>query len=240
MRLAQLARKLALRPSEIVDFLAKNQIQIEEGSNTRLEDSQVVLIMGKFAPESTVEDIEAVSLEKDEPLPVKEEIQEEEATAVSADENDIEMATVRIEPSEVIKAPKIELSGLKVLGKIDLPEPKKKESAMPAAENAADAPVSPRTPDTRRANVNKRESRKTQNPVSLAREREAIVAKEKREAEEKHLREQKTKNYYKKVKVAPPTKRMKLVDEASEELSPRDMLDPPKTLVGKFFRWLKT
>jgi hypothetical protein len=51
MRLGQLARKLSLRQSALVDFLAQQQIQIDGGSNTRIEDDHVVLIMKHFAPE---------------------------------------------------------------------------------------------------------------------------------------------------------------------------------------------
>src|SRR5687767_2505174 len=50
MRLGQLARKLTLRQIEIVDFLASQNIQIEDGSNTRLEDQHADLVIAHFAP----------------------------------------------------------------------------------------------------------------------------------------------------------------------------------------------
>jgi len=53
----QLARKLELRPAEIVSYLALNSIQIESGGNTRLEDEYVKLILQKFAPQGLSEDL---------------------------------------------------------------------------------------------------------------------------------------------------------------------------------------
>jgi hypothetical protein len=55
MRLGQLARKLALRPSQIVDFLAARQIYLEEGSNAKLKDESVENIVRHFAPEKLQE-----------------------------------------------------------------------------------------------------------------------------------------------------------------------------------------
>ena len=55
MRLGQLARKLALKPVEIVGYLAKQNIMIEDGGNTKLEDDHVALILQKFAPEPAEE-----------------------------------------------------------------------------------------------------------------------------------------------------------------------------------------
>ena len=90
MRLGQLARKLALRPAEIVEFLAINHIQVDEGSNTKLEDDHVTLIMTQFAP-SLAEDVaKALLVEKEtlvveghfEPLPIE--------TALNGDEVVIE------------------------------------------------------------------------------------------------------------------------------------------------------
>ena len=59
MRLGQLARKLALRPDEIVEFLSAKNIQIEDNSNTKLEDDHVTLIIKKFAPSMLTEIKEA-------------------------------------------------------------------------------------------------------------------------------------------------------------------------------------
>ena len=49
MRLGQLARKLAIRPSQIVDYLSTHQIYLEEGSNAKLNDEHVDRIVQHFA-----------------------------------------------------------------------------------------------------------------------------------------------------------------------------------------------
>ena len=51
MRLGQLARKIAIAPSDIVEFLGSRNIQTEEGTNTKLSDDEVRLITENLAPE---------------------------------------------------------------------------------------------------------------------------------------------------------------------------------------------
>src|SRR5690606_16019242 len=51
MRLGQLSRKLAVRSSEIVAFLATRNIQIEDGTNTRIDEEHEQLVIQHFAPE---------------------------------------------------------------------------------------------------------------------------------------------------------------------------------------------
>ncbi len=136
MRLGQLARKLALRPSEIVDFLALRSIQIDSGGNTRLEEEHVNLVLQKFAPNGLQEDLTDAPEEQTKatlPAPAEPII----TTLVIEDPANIEPVAGPEEKIEVIKAPKVELSGLKVLGKIELPEIKKKEPAITGEENTS-------------------------------------------------------------------------------------------------------
>ena len=240
MRLGQLARKLALKPIEIVGFLAKQNITIEDGGNTRLEDDHVALILQKFAPEQL-----------EEPRPKAEPIIQSPATPILV-ENDIVVTEVQIpanevskeETIEVIKAPKVELSGLKVLGKIELQEPKKKE----VAPESNDAPISgeikkqplqefrkPHSPWNERPNTRARK-----NPIALQREQEVLEARKKREAEVEREKDKRTMHYLKKVNVAKPTKALKMTyDEPSEEQSVAKV-PTPKTWWGRFMRWLNT
>lgn len=131
-----MARKLSLRPSQLVDFLAARNIETEEGSNARLDDSHVEIIVQYFAPESLNEILkvtvaeEAIEIEKPKeeviiPEQEQEAIQEEPIVKVLVPEPEI-----TDEEREVIRVQKIELAGLKVLGKIELPEPKKKNPSL--------------------------------------------------------------------------------------------------------------
>ena len=50
MRLGQLARKLDIEPKEIVKFLEKQDITIENHLNTKLDDNQIELVNVRFTP----------------------------------------------------------------------------------------------------------------------------------------------------------------------------------------------
>jgi hypothetical protein len=160
-------------------------------------------------------------------------------------EADIPVAMERTEPdqqpeeSEVIKAPKIELSGLKIIGKIDLPEPKKKPEET--AESVSSDNEQPKEESREKRNVrSSRPQRPRQNPISLQREQEALEAQRKREEELQRQKERRTQNYLKKVKAPQPTKAVKFVKEKTEQMTAAELAEPPKTLWGKFMKWLTT
>src|SRR5687767_270497 len=200
MRLGQLARKLEIRPIDIVDFLGKRNITIEEGTNTKIDDALVALVLQHFAPTMSLMDATKPD-EQPSPEPVPLTPREEPVLP----ENDAPVASISLETTplsevpEVIKAQKIELSGLKVLGKIDLPEPKKKVSG----ENA-ETPVSS-TEEPKEARREKRKpngnppQRAVKSPIALQREQEALEAKKKRDEELRRQKEKRTQNYLKKV-----------------------------------------
>lgn len=238
MRLGQLSRKLSVRTGDILEFLSTINIQIENDSNTRLDDNHVTLIVQHFAPglsqeagaiQPEVDIIESAS-EEDSSVP-QESSQSAEPVA--------ELNPAEETPDAVIKAPKIELSGLKILGKIDLPERKKKETA-------ADFDESTQTEKNEKdqKHVNGRHGRLDQerrvrrkNPIALQREQEALQAEKQRQEQALRLKEQRTQNYLKRVKTAPPTKSARLIQEPTEELSKIE--EKPTTLFGRFLQWLK-
>ena len=258
-----MARKLALRPSEISDFLLSNNIALEEGSNAKVQDEHVVLIMQKYAP-SLLEETkrELIAERENEIMPAASTdvaptppVREEESSPVIIAHESIANPTVEVpaesslEKNEVIKAPKIALSGLKVIGKIDLPEPKKKEPQQGDSETSetststASTSTAPRNRKTenRKDNNQKRDRTYQQprkNPIALQRERELEEIAQKKKIEAERRKEKRTRNYLKKIKSA-PTKPMKLIDEQVEEMA-EETSAPPKTWLGKFFRWLRS
>ncbi len=184
MRLGQLARKLSLKPLEIVDFLAGQSIQIDSGNNTRLEDEHVKLVLQKYAPGELMENVEkAIEEEEVIEIPTIESVNEAASFDMVIPEKI--NSTPEEERVEVIKAPKIELSGLKVLGKIDLPEPKKKEPIV-SEDGTVKEPVGLGQQDSRRVirkSVPQRSNpsqRPVKNPIALQREREAKEEEQKR------------------------------------------------------------
>ena len=246
MRLAQLARKLTIRPTAIVEYLIEHNIQIDDGSNTRLEHAHIALIMQKFAPARAAEVAAELALEKE----TEEALVPEKPAAIVTPPIMPESNTLNdsiAEKTEVIKPQKIELSGLKVLGKIELPELKKKEaevlvnqtqqqeeSVLPEAEKKP--PQENRKPFPGRKETSAQ--RPIKNPIALQREREALQAEKRKRAQAEREKEKRTQHYLKKVKVAAPTKSLKLVKEEVEEMEP--LAPVPKTWWGKFMRWLNT
>jgi hypothetical protein len=231
MRLKQLARKLSLKSGEIVDFLALHHIVIEDDPNARLEKEHVELVIRKFAPDELTTRTEWKEVEEKIPVAVEEPEPQGQPAPVS------EEATAP-EKTEVIKAPKIELSGLKVLGKIELPESKKKTLPAPPEEIAE--PLRPVPENKRPATRRKQEPKSWKNPLEEQREREAREAKKKRQQLAQQAKEKRTENYMKRVKPSTPTKRAKLVEEQSVQISETELTDPPKTWLGKMVRWFRT
>lgn len=240
MRLGQLARQLGIRPPEIVEFLGANQILIDEGSNTRLTDLQTDLITERFAPQPdgklTEVPIPAVNKEVAD---ISEGYQDQEAEGPNnkpAAEPDPQIN----EPIDVIKAPKIELSGLKVLGKIELPEPKK-------TGTTSEVPIEPaggESNDDRRKDRNVTRGRKQRqqsprkNPIAVEREREAEALKRKREDQAALDKQKKTQSYLKKVKMSPPTKAVRIVDEPVMQMTADELRERPTSWLGRVIEWL--
>lgn len=174
MRLAQIARKVGVTPTDVKRFLESTfEIEIGKEPNYKLNEDQVNAVLAEFpipeAVEETVE--EQVIIPKDIPKeiePVEEEVAElssevveelghtveavndieiseeteEETTEddnveegnTDTEESEEEFYEAEVDPdAELIKAPKVKLDGLKILGKIELPE-KKVEAASEKTE----------------------------------------------------------------------------------------------------------
>jgi hypothetical protein len=219
MRLGQLARQLDISPDKIVTFLGSRDIAIDSSANARVDDQYVDLIVQHFAPGNET---------------LRQQIHQE--PEVSSNPEPVESVNPTEESlPEVIKAPKIELPGLRVVGKIELPEKKKKEAEKPSEEPAAPQESRPK-PLSRNP---RRESppRNRHNPVALAREREE-QEKRRREAEAREREKQRKAEYYqKRLKPQPPTKAVRLHREEMAEM-PKVEREKPKTLWGRFMRWL--
>jgi hypothetical protein len=249
MRLGQLARKLALRPADIVEFLAEKDIRIADGTNVRLENDHVNLIMKRFVPgwietlEVEPEPEEEVVLPKADSVPLNsEQVITEDQTP--PDSEPVQEQGPTDDTNEVIRAAKIELSGLKVLGKIDLPELKKKED-LPKEENTVPEEAKPEESKRERREVRrpfdvnkKRYQHSEKNPIALQREREAKEAQKKFLEQEAREKEKRTQKYLQNYKPSAPTKATKLVKEDVVEMTPQDLVEPPKTIFGKIMRWL--
>lgn len=233
MRLGQLARKLDVGSNQIVEFLAAQNIVIDNGANTRVLEEYVVLATRHFAPGMLLEDsVDETAEDKPEVTAEPTELHSAEPAEELHQENAANETP--IEKVEVIKAPKIELSGLKVLGKIELPESPKKEPDSVSEDGAR--------PKEARKERRPREARRntSKNPIALQREQEAREARKKREEENNLRKERRTQNYLKKVKASQPTKAARIFKEETQEMSASELQEQPKSLWGRFVKWLTT
>lgn len=241
MRIGQLARRLGIPPTEISGFLSAQNIDTEAGANSRLSNEIVVKVVNHFAPEKLSEIMAAPA---EEPVVEKVEI-EEVVLETPAAEEVIEPVVVEQPqaeatpdaPTEVIRVAKVELQGLKVLGKIDLPEPRKKEVAPPSEEQPSQQQQS-RPPKREYQKRNDRREREWKNPLEVKRQQEAREAEEKKKEQAERQKEKRTSHYYNKVKSV-PTKAVRRIEEqvVVEDIETKQ---PPKGIIGKFLRWLRT
>ncbi|MGW8123937.1 hypothetical protein ACV07N_14860 [Roseivirga echinicomitans] len=153
---------------------------------------------------------------------------------------------------ELIKAPKLQLEGLKVLGKIDLPEPKVKEKAkVETAEEATEKPQARKATQNRSTPTHdrKRENQRTRpNSLELERRKVEKEAKQKKLAEEKRIKALKEKRYKEKVKAktkTPTPKKKKTKPEATQAIEqPKKVAkasvqkQAPKKGLRRLWAWL--
>ncbi len=156
---------------------------------------------------------------------------------------DSEEPSPDLEKVKLIKAPKKKLSGLKVLDKIEIPEDPKKV----AKEQDELKKSTPRfTPEEKAERARIREEQKEKRRLEAKRKQEAYEArkaKREKEKETKRLKSIKEAHYKQKleqpkpqkIKQKSPKKGQSALSTAAEESRPQ-----PKTLLGKFWRWLNT
>lgn len=250
MRLAQLARKIGVKPSEIATFLASKNLPIEDSSNAKVADDQVEIVLMEYAPDllapTEALDSPQVSEEKTEPVMVSEpiELQEEVTLDSSVEIEEIVAEENDVVSKEVIKPILVELPGLKVVGKIELPEPKKKEevnaeeSREEIGEEKLQAKQAIERPRRRKNSNRENERRPRKNIVALQREREAREALKRKQEEKEREKELRTQRYLKKVRnYTPPPQPIKKKKHEEEYEVYTAEAEKPKSFIGKILNW---
>lgn len=276
MRLGQLSRQLNLDTKDIVNFLAENNIEIKDHPNVKLDETAEQMVMEKFSdpkseePAELIEpsEIQIIESESSEPEsdilpePQSEELEDDPVAEPIATTSDVEPAEPSSEEAiasetpdseeeiEVIKAPKIELPGLKVVGKIDLPEPKAPKEDEEPEEPIEKEEKEESIPKVRLVHHSKRNSRPRLTPEQLEEKRlRNKRAKEKRirEAEERakareiqRLKDIKAEHYKKKLSKASAKQTTNKKKATSKPKQVTQQKPQPKSLLGKFWRWLNT
>jgi hypothetical protein len=236
MRLGQIARKLDITPAELSTYLQEQFGAQDWGTNSRLTEAQLTQTLRHFAPHQADSFFQSEKLEEAPAVP---EVAPVSTPVPQAEVQSDLAAESRPESVEVIKAPKVELSGLKVLGKIELPEKKKKE---PTADAAGKAPEGEGSRPRRKPYPREERPQPRKNPIALQREREEREALRKKQEEAQRLKEKKAQRYFKAVqdKASKVTKAPRLVQEELEVVQPEVTKPAPKTWFGRFLRWLNT
>jgi hypothetical protein len=80
----------------------------------------------------------------------------------------------------------------------------------------------------------------SKSPIALKREQEAIEERKRREEERRLQKERKTQNYLRRVKTSQPTKAARIFKEETQQMTTSELKEEPKSLWGKFIRWLTT
>jgi hypothetical protein len=138
----------------------------------------------------------------------------------------------------LIKAPKKELDGLKILGKIDLPEPKSKTDVK--SEQAEEEPKPDRDVrhDRRRLSDEELEKRRL-NAKKKKEEYEGRQEERRKNEKKKRIKANKKERYEQKMqqgKVSQPKHKLQVQDEPPEV---NVIPTKPTTILGKFWNWLK-
>ncbi len=281
MRLGQLSRQVNVSQKEIVSFLKKERgIELKVHPNVKVEDEFVELIANQFevkpSAEATTEEPEAAETKSETKEEVLTEVIDADEQEESTEEKVVEIKEYLpgeefIRPSgpiEKIETEIPQLDGIKVVGKIDLPEFHKQEPApdkAPEDENgestvsetgeneAATAELPNATPLFKRPNRRKKKEtekpKRTKKVVSedekkkkeLAKEeakRKAIKKAKKEEARKKHLELVKSYQKPQNPKAKSAKTKSKSVQHATPKPTPPKK--QPKTIFGKIWRWMNT
>ena len=139
----------------------------------------------------------------------------------------------------IIKAPKVELKGLNVVGKIDLPEPKQKSE--PEEKKEVDRRTKKSTANTRPRRPLKRKQKRELSPAEIRKRQEE---KDARKLERiKKERKKKREEFYKEKVLKPKQIEQKNKPKKKKSAAVGKMVEQkpkPKTVLGKFWRWLNT
>jgi hypothetical protein len=270
MRLGQLSRKIKVKPQEIVAFVSENfQEELSIHPNTKIKEEHLVRIEAHFvtaeSPESTPEEL----IQPEEPfeveysVPKKEEIEfTVELESTQSDEEKNVPASIQntdlAEPSEddlnivdgVIKAPKVAVEGIKVVGKIDLPEPKKEEEEGDV-NNEEDEQIDAtaarkKTSQQQSRKKSQRKSKRNKEgkrEISYEEQKKMDLAayEARKKAQKEAEKKKKQRHYEKQLKNKQAVEKSKKSKKKKEAANAAKAIEKqPKTAWGKFIKWLNT
>jgi len=286
MRLGQLARKLDVKINQIIDFLEEeHQIKIENDLNTKLDEDTLTLVNLKFKAtktdtivSNTTEEISEEttiineSVENEMPLinetPTTNAGKIKDISAVENEEDKLIVLDEDGEPIElnvvdgVIKAPKKEIPGFKVVGKIELKQPKKSIQFVKTEDGKIDE-ITEEISEKRKAlaklkrekYLKRKQNKKKQQQRKSKRGKKTILSelelKEqqaellvKKRLEQAKISKEKKKKHYEQIAKSKLTRKQKKKKEKKLDntviKSVKQFEKEPTTLLGKIWKWFNT
>lgn len=254
MRLSQIARKLGVTQTTITDLLVEKGYDAPKGGNAKLNEEEVTTLykhfdITVFTEPEVVKELEKENIVEEqvtEPVPATVEEPETEVEE-SADDNpkgdpavesnsDVEEK----ETVEVIRAKKVKLDGIKIVGKIDLPEPKPKKE--PEEEEIKETKVR-----KQRRNSHNRNRRQKKAPLTFEQKQALDEKKRKREKAEREKKQREKKKAYFEKNIKPKQKasaeavqkkKKKKVEAARKETAKVRTKLTSKNPFKRFWQWL--
>jgi hypothetical protein len=228
MRLTTLARKIQITPTKLIEYLQKNDVTINNGVNSILDEETVAVVMQKFMPQSAIPNssdapsvMKKIEVNETEQIDIAPPvfINAPEASSVETNTNfDIVLPENKViskpteaasepetptllktgtiddlelglsEDIELIKAKKVKLEGIKVIGKIEIPEKAKKVEITEKDKNKPEQqPDAKKETGTTRYESNKNDIRKKRS-LKAEKNRPPLTYDEKLKLEEKEKR----------------------------------------------------
>lgn len=248
--------------TELVDSEVQEEPEsIEEDVKEAIDEETPEIIEEVGEEKSSETELTSNDPDKNEDLPetevsshVEEQTENAEEQTENVEEQEVknpEIGTVQdvledealAENIDVIKAPKVSLPGLKVVGKIDLPDPKVKEPAS-TEDNEEKEVKKQRKNKHNRRNRDRRPHKK----LTLEEQRLKEIEEKKRLKQEKEAKkkEERREKYLEQVKEISAQKQRKIDQKKKKKQdiqtteTPKKHVNPPKTVFGKFWRWLNT
>lgn len=289
MRLTTLARKIQITPTKLMEYLKKNDVDINNGVNTILDDNTVAMVLDKFMAKSAlstvttehqvltkVADIEQKKANHSTPEPV---VKIDSSVIEKKAEPTVEMEDKKVVPNseslkvsekkiplpktgtiddlelglsediELIKAKKVKLEGIKVIGKIDIPEKVKKVQAADEEGNSESPKdelkrTATSRPDRPNKKFNKQKSLKAdknqknltyEEKLKLEEKEKLRIQKQKARKEKERKKKYYLKNIQPKTLGQPKKKQKKSVEESSANTQPVVVHKNP---LRRFWDWL--
>lgn len=232
MRLAQISRKLQVKPTEILAYIEKDLgKKIEPSPNTLIPAQFLESIYAHFSP--TLEVVE-------------------EQTKELTEEEIMDESSLNIEDG-IIRAPKVKVEGIKVVGKIALPEKKVKEEEVESTEEGEEKEDSAEVKETENSKpVRSRGKSNSKNRKRGSRQKEEVSYEDKKSREikkrqeelnkQRELKKKRGKEFYESKMKEIQTTQTKVNDKkkitSRKTSSDKIKKEKPKSLWGKFKYWL--